>query len=377
MSFLTDLYHGNFSNLGNDLTHAPSSFVNHPTEMLEAGGLALGAALPFALPEIGAAAGGLGGLFGFGGDASAIAAGEAAGGDALAFTGEAAGAETGGGQSAISALLGQTGDTAAGGDGFGSFYTATGLNPGMTDPNAFSTGNALAGVGDGNLGGVSGGVDPIASSTTYEAPTTAGADGDPLSVAGQGGKGAGPTSFMDKLTSGIANAPGNAVDSLAKNPLGIAAAGTGLALNMLNNKPNPNIANLQGQANQLTAQGQQFMSFLQNGSLPPALKASVDQAANAAKARIIANHAANGQSTDPSQNSALAQELAAADQNALVAVGQLGEQLFTAGQSEIGLSSQIYQKLIAIDQQQSASQGKAIANFASALGTGSVSRAAA
>lgn len=364
MSFLTDLYHGNFSNLGNDLTHAPSSFINHPTEMLEAGGLALGAALPFALPEIGAAAGGLGGLFGFGGDASAIAAGEAAGGDALAFTGEAAGADAAGsGQSAISSLLAGTGDSGLPASATSSMGTFGDVGLGTPGNVGFDT-SGLAGGGTQDVTALAGN-DVAASSTSTDA--------EPFSAAGTGGKGAGPTSFMDTLTSGIANAPGNAVDSLAKNPLGIAAAGTGLALNMLNNKPNPNIANLQGQANQLTAQGQQFMSFLQNGSLPPALKASVDQAANAAKAHIIANHAANGQSTDPSQNSALAQELAAADQNALVAVGQLGEQLFTAGQSEIGLSSQIYQKLIAIDQQQSASQGKAIASFAAALGSGASS----
>lgn len=363
MSFLTDLYHGNFSNLGNDLTHAPSSFINHPTEMLEAGGLALGAALPFALPEIGAAAGGLGGLFGFGGDASAIAAGEAAGGDALAFTGEAAGADAAGsGQSAISSLLAGTGDSGLPASATSSMGTFGDVGLGTPGNVGFDT-SGLAGGGTQDATAAFSNGDVAASSTST----------GPVPDAVGGAKGAGRTSFMDTLTSGIANAPGNAVDSLAKNPLGIAAAGTGLALNMLNNKPNPNIANLQGQANQLTAQGQQFMSFLQNGSLPPALKASVDQAANAAKARIIANHAANGQSTDPSQNSALAQELAAADQNALIAVGQLGEQLFTAGQSEIGLSSQIYQKLITIDQQQSASQGKAIASFAAALGSGASS----
>lgn len=371
MSFLSDLFHGDFGNLGNDLAHAPSSFVNHPTEMLEAAGGAAALAAPFVLPELLGAGGAAGGLFGGG---EAVAAGGAeAGADSLLSFGSEAASGAGDAQSAISSLLGTTGNAAEGGSSFYGAGFDPSVNPLMTDPNAFSAGNQLAGVGGDNLGGLTGGAgeSPIASGTSFADAGGVGAGGDPISgVAGNAGKGAGETGFWDNLVGGVKNAPNAAVNSIVKNPLGIAAAGTGLALNMMNNKPNPNIANLQGQANQLTAQGQQFMSFLQNGTLPPALKASVDQASNAAKARIIANHAAQGQSTDPTQNSALAQELAAADQNALIAVGQLGEQLFTAGQSEIGLSSQIYQKLIAIDQQQSASQGKAIANFASALGSG-------
>lgn len=139
----------------------------------------------------------------------------------------------------------------------------------------------------------------------------------------------------------------------------------------------PEQQQLNAQATQLTAQGQQFMNFLQTGTLPAGLQAAVDQAKAAAKARIISNHAASGQSTDPSQNSALAQELAQADQNALIAVAQEGEQLFAAGANEINLSSQIYTKLLQVDQQQTANMGKAIASFASALGQGSMAKQAA
>ncbi len=61
MSFLTDLFEGNFDNLGTDISHAPSSLAAHPDEIAElAGGAALVAA-PFLLPEIGAALG-VGGL---------------------------------------------------------------------------------------------------------------------------------------------------------------------------------------------------------------------------------------------------------------------------------------------------------------------------
>ena len=46
MSFLTDLFEGNFGNLGTDITHAPSSLAAHPTEIAELLGAA---ALPFGL----------------------------------------------------------------------------------------------------------------------------------------------------------------------------------------------------------------------------------------------------------------------------------------------------------------------------------------
>jgi hypothetical protein len=42
MSFLTDLFEGNFNNLGNDITHAPSSLLAHPDQLAETlGGAAL------------------------------------------------------------------------------------------------------------------------------------------------------------------------------------------------------------------------------------------------------------------------------------------------------------------------------------------------
>src|SRR6266699_2181992 len=88
MSFFSDLFEGNWGNLGTDITHAPSSFANHPEEWAEvAGGAALIAA-PWLIPEIGA---GLAGAFGAA-DLGALAGGELAGaefaGDALAFAPE-------------------------------------------------------------------------------------------------------------------------------------------------------------------------------------------------------------------------------------------------------------------------------------------------
>jgi len=50
-------FEGNFSNLGTDLIHAPSSLINHPQELLDVGLAGAAIAAPFLLPELGAAFG--------------------------------------------------------------------------------------------------------------------------------------------------------------------------------------------------------------------------------------------------------------------------------------------------------------------------------
>jgi len=180
----------------------------------------------------------------------------------------------------------------------------------------------------------------------------------------------GGDSFISKLISGVEGIPGKLADDPLK-ALGIGAATGGLAYNLYQGqKQLPEQRQLQGQANTLSQQGQQFMSYLQTGTLPAGLQAAVDRATQAAKAQIIANAARNGLSTDPTQNTALAQDLASADRNALIAVAQEGESLFKMGANEIDLSSKILDRLLQVDRDQTASMGKAIANFAGALSGG-------
>lgn len=161
------------------------------------------------------------------------------------------------------------------------------------------------------------------------------------------------------------------LDSLGiKNPLGAAIGAGGLAYSALENKAPKFSPQLEAQAANLDANGKQLMSYLQSGSLPPGLQAGLTQATSAAKAKIISNFAAQGLNTDPSQNSALASELAAVDQQALISTAQIGQQLMQSGITESGLSSDLYKTLANIDQTQTANIGKAIANFASALSGG-------
>src|ERR1700719_1531734 len=61
MSLLTDALEGNWGNLGTDIVDAPSSLINHPSELIDVGlGAAAGIGGAFLLPEI-AAGGALGG----------------------------------------------------------------------------------------------------------------------------------------------------------------------------------------------------------------------------------------------------------------------------------------------------------------------------
>ena len=181
-----------------------------------------------------------------------------------------------------------------------------------------------------------------------------------------------PSSPANATAGGTAtnNSP-SVLDSLGiKNPLGAAVGAAGLGYAALENKAPKFSPQLEAQAASLNANGQQLMSYLQSGSLPPGLQASLTQATSAAKAKIISNFAAQGLNTDPSQNSALASELAAVDQQALISTAQIGQQLMQSGITESGLSSDLYKTLANIDQTQTANIGKAIANFASSLSGG-------
>lgn len=183
----------------------------------------------------------------------------------------------------------------------------------------------------------------------------------PGSPAASGGGG----TFLEKLTAG-------AGASLAKNPLGILAAGAGLGLNMLKGNKDPEgLDAIRAGAESLKSTGSVLQSYLQTGTLPPGMQASVDLATKAAKARIIQNHANRGLSADPTKNSALQQELSQLDQNAIITAATIGDKLMTQGLSATGMANQLYQSLINLDRERSKATGAAIANFASALGGGS------
>jgi hypothetical protein len=337
MSFFSDLFKGDFSNLGTDLEHAPESLAKHPSELYETlggaaalatGGLGLG--LLGGEAGLGAAAGGTSVL---GGDAAI------AGGDALA-----AGAAPELPAAVDAASVG--GSTLGGGlptaGGLGDI-TST-LGAGGTDVTG-----SLGGAGS----SFSLGSDPLLSDSAVGAANTSEYGG----ASGGGG-------FLDKLGGGVVN-------SITKNPLGIATAGGLLGYDLLKGNPtDPNQKVLQQQAGQLASQGQQLQSYLTSGTLPPALQAQLNQATAAEKARIVSGYAARGQPTDPNQNSALAQELNNVDTNAIAAMAQTQIQMLNTGLQETGLSTQLYETLVKLDQGQNDQLMKAIASMAAAFGGG-------
>ena len=363
MSFLTDLFEGHTSNLGNDLS--PSNIFSDTKK--DIGGkntledILGGAAL--LTGGIGLA----GGLGAFGG---------AAAGTAAADTGF---------------------DLATIGPGVTDAGTAIGAAdaalPAEATLDAFETG-----AGDATLttpwsaGGIAPLDSPAPIGTTLGALTPAATDAGILSVPGIADSGVAASDITTDAAAGGASQPSflnqlvtGASNSITKNPLGLLAAGTGLGLDILNrNKSDPNLNALEAQAPGfaaqgagLTASGQTLQSYLTNGTLPPGQQAQVTEAVQAAKARIISNHAANGENTNPTQNSALAQELSQADLNGLALAGQLetqlastGQSLITAGLTETGLSSEIYQALVKIDQTNNNQLMSAIASMAAALNGG-------
>lgn len=346
MSFFSDLFEGNFSNLGTDISHAPESLAKHPSELYETlGGAAAVATGGLGLGLMGAEAGaaGLGGLLGEGGAAAGAGAG-----DALGAIDTAIGA---GGDAGIPSTLTSFAD--AGGSTLGSGFPSTGGLGGIT--NSLGAGG-MGGDVTGAIGAETPGITPIASGTEPGANFGAGSAAAP--EAGGGG------SFLGQLGQG-------AINSVTKNPLGIAAAGGLLGYDLLKGNPtDPNQAALKQKADQLGAQGDTLRNYLATGTLPPALKAQLDQATKAEKARITSGYAARGQPTDPNQNSALAQELNAVDTNAVAAMAQAQIQMLNTGINETGMSTQLYETLVKLDSAQNDQLMKAISSFAAALGGG-------
>jgi hypothetical protein len=138
LSFFSDLFSGNFSSLGTDIEHAPSSLASHPSELYETlggigalatGGLAAGGLLGAGLGDLGAATAGLGDI---GGGTAAGAGGDIlTGGSALGISPEAYGAASQAGSAALDASGG----------------SALGFAPSDAIPGAASASNPLATAG--------------------------------------------------------------------------------------------------------------------------------------------------------------------------------------------------------------------------------------
>ena len=140
--------------------------------------------------------------------------------------------------------------------------------------------------------------------------------------------------------------------------------------------------------------GEEYTKYLAQGTLPPTMQAQLDQEAKDAKAAIVSRYASMGMPTDPMKNSSLQQELAGIDERVRIKSSSLAKDLLQGGSSLIqagtgldtsktasgtglintgaqmsGMETGLLTTLAGIDQKQTEAIGKAIANFASALGS--------
>ena len=333
-------------------------------------------AFPTIGPGVAAAdAAGSGSALGFAGDVGGAAAtdpslfattglaGDVSGGAALPSTGGAglstAGAGLPGGATGVSDLSGGASD-------LGGW-----LSPGATD-----FGSTL---GDAAPGGAAGGAGAVPD--TWAFPASAAPGGTTPS-------------------SGILSTLGSAAKNVAP-VAGIAGLGYNLYSGYQTKQQINALANQEQQASALVAQnaatanaaaapelsaGETLQSYLQTGTLPTNIQAQVDQQVAGAKARIIQGYASRGMSTDPNQNSALAQDLANVGTQAQTLMGNLETQLQQAGTQMVttannllqtgvnatNISSQIPIAMQNLNIQLAQATSTAIASFASALNSGGV-----
>ncbi len=137
-------------------------------------------------------------------------------------------------------------------------------------------------------------------------------------------------------------------------------------------------------AQPLINSGEMLTSYLTSNTLPPQFQSQVDQWVKSTKAGIIQGYTSRGQSGNPEQNSALQQDLANVDQQALGLQGQFEEILSSAGQQMITtansllstglsatqLSSEIPLAVSKLNLALNAQMTSAISNFAAALNGG-------
>lgn len=312
MSLLSDVLGGNIGNALHDL---------NPSNILSDAGPDLGKALSNPLLDVGLAASLaapilLPGLLG--GDALL---GGAAAASSLDPTALAAGVDLSAADAALpTAAVLDSGTLPAGiVDEFNTAFPAAAS--GGLDPGALSAGAALPGAG-----GV----------TALGVPTTA-TLGDATAAAGDGG-------ILSQITGALA--PVSGALKTAAPILGLGGLGYNLYQGYQTNQANKaltaqeatkaqtaaNIASAdQAAAAPLLTSGQTLTQYLATGTLPPDFQAQVKQQVDAAKASIIQGYGARGQSTNPQENSALAEDLANVDIQAQSLSANLESTLNTAG----------------------------------------------
>lgn len=367
MSFFTDLFEGNFGNLGTDLSHTFSSLASHPDQLAETlgvGGLALG---------------GIGALGGFadlgiaGIDAGTLGAADAASGAVDAGIGgitgdtvEAIGPDLAG-SSSLSLL-----DSGAGlplSDAT-SFDISSFIGSGDVGQIGTSTAGADTGVADAGLQEAQHITDQTLSSsvggaaTPTPSPTDGGLTSHVADLTGPTGTiGTGTATSTGGITSGLSSALSSPWTKLA-----IGAAP--LALALARGEPSLGSAGQQAQqdANALAAYGQQQLALGTSGQLTPAQSAVIakmQQDLTNQWRQVLFNQGVQ----DPTKDGRWPEILATIDTQVTAATQQMIQQTIQNGLTALGQGGQQLATISAQQLQADTNFTNTLVNATKALGT--------
>jgi hypothetical protein len=129
------------------------------------------------------------------------------------------------------------------------------------------------------------------------------------------------------------------------------------------------------------AQGNQWVTAATNGTLLPADQAALQAQVQAAIAQVTQGYASRGMSTNPEQNSSLAQDIQSIQNQAQVTTSQIlqgyastgtqitntANSLLNSGASDTAISGQLANSVSQLSTSLAQTTGSAIANFAAAL----------
>ena len=120
---------------------------------------------------------------------------------------------------------------------------------------------------------------------------------------------------------------------------------------------------LSSEQQQLAAESQQMMSYLNSGQLPAGAQAAIDRMTQSQIAAIRSRNAASG----TSGSSAEADQIQAVQTNALMAQNQMATQLFGQGVTLAGMDMNAINDIIKGNEAQAQAMGQDISGFAAAL----------
>ncbi len=254
--------------------------------------------------------------------------------------------------------------------------SAVSLSPGSDLASALQTQSALAGGGTNTVGALT----TDAGTDAGTAAGTAGGFNNGLDLVNPDGSVVVPPAAPDQpgilsqISQALGLSPGttqSTLSSITNNPLvklgGVAASGLGLIRDVGQanaSNPIPGMSNVQNIAQQSATQGAILQQYLTNGTLPPAVQASVDQATQSGITAIKSRYAAMGVAPGSSQET---QDIARLQQNAVVQGATLADQLTQQGISLTELSAQLYNNLVGYNTQLNTQTGQAITALATAL----------